>query len=540
MAQTVQSKYLRFLIVYPVVFALIVIGVYIANSLKILHASVMPATLATALLPVAYYLLGFRIVSQRMSRVTAYMIGAVLTMIGPFTALSETGGYGSPFTIALATFTFMTAMLGTWPMVAMLWLHILGMVMSLLGATRSPHMEYAPYVISLYFVAGISGWLIFRRFYVQENPEVNYIRHALRSEQLRSEALIAAITDGMIVVDRKGVIQLYSEHAKALLKSETDLEGKDVVSVLSSKIISFQSKAGKDFQSVLKQTLTDKQPRTIDLMTFQQPETTVDVSTTIMPVANDDGNISAFLIVLHDITQFTTLQRMKDDFISIASHELRTPMTIIAGYADLLRSPKIGTLNDKQLHYVDRTKQATQRLINLVNDMLDITKLESGKRDNNPEDIVLDSFIKQLLVDDQPLFDAKSQSLNYQPGPADATVHVDRLRLSQVIINLLSNAAKYTPENGSVAITYTVDAAQSVTVSVTDSGHGVPKAYQESIFQKFTRLDTDISEGIEGTGLGLAISKNLVESWGGIIKVDSDGEHGSRFYFTIPPQPQKN
>ena len=119
-------------------------------------------------------------------------------------------------------------------------------------------------------------------------------------------------------------------------------------------------------------------------------------------------------------------------------------------------------------------------------------------------------------------------------------MHVDRLRLSQVIINLLSNAAKYTPENGSVAITYTVDAAQSVTVSVTDSGHGVPKAYQESIFQKFTRLDTDISEGIEGTGLGLAISKNLVESWGGIIKVDSDGEHGSRFYFTIPPQPQKN
>lgn len=232
---------------------------------------------------------------------------------------------------------------------------------------------------------------------------------------------------------------------------------------------------------------------------------------------------------LHD------LDKLKDDFVSIASHELRTPMTSIRSYVWMALNRPDMPLTEKLKRYLQRTLISTERLINLVNDMLNVSRIESGRIEITPQVFELPNLVGEVLVE----IDAKAKEKNLQITTADSKipkVFADPNKVHQILLNILGNSLKFTPEKGSISISYLSD-GNYVEVSIQDNGVGVSKNDLPRLFKKFSRLDNSYiaASSTGGTGLGLYICKSLVELMHGKILVESEGENrGTKFVFTLP------
>jgi len=242
--------------------------------------------------------------------------------------------------------------------------------------------------------------------------------------------------------------------------------------------------------------------------------------------------------------QLKELDRMKDDFVSSVSHELRSPMTAIEGYIDLLLADKELMKIGKYTKALRIIKNSTIRLTRFVNDVLDMAKLESGKVVLNYEPANVRDILDELLVFYKPLADEKEIDLLFQPGKktADITVSMDKDKITQVVTNLLSNALKFTPKTGSIKLDC-VDENDFVKFTVTDTGIGIPADQVEKVFSKFEQVQgvKQQMKGAKGTGLGLAIARGFIAMHGGEIGVTSELNKGSCFYFTLPKiPPEKN
>lgn len=392
--------------------------------------------------------------------------------------------------------------------------------------------------IILYLLTGSILYYALLFKYTHENIEANRMRKVLHEEQLQSETLIASLTDGIIIINRHGVIQLCNKIALDMFDMKrAEVVGRDYQSVIKNHFISEEvNTTTTHLIEAIGSVISAKKSIVLDALTLRHNEpNSLTVSCGITPITDNDGGMDAVLLTLHDVSNYIELQDLKDDFISTASHELRTPMTVIAGYSDLLLNPMFGELTDKQRHYVSRTKETTKQLISLVNDMLDITKLESGKLENSPQTIPLSDFSENFIANLNEEFAKKNLSI--KTDLANVDISVDKNRLNLVYSNLLSNAIKFSEENKSIEFKI-VSQPDVVEISVKDNGPGVPKELQKEIFTKFSRTKNTISAEKFGTGLGLAIVSEIIKEWGGIIGVDSDGKNGSRFYFTIPHQTQ--
>jgi signal transduction histidine kinase len=224
--------------------------------------------------------------------------------------------------------------------------------------------------------------------------------------------------------------------------------------------------------------------------------------------------------------------RLKSNFLATMSHELRTPLNAIVGYADLLARQTAGPLSQKQERFVGHVRENTRHLLALINDILDLSKIEAGRLDLNFEHFPLTVAAEELLSTIKPLAAAKEIDLTTDLSTA-LSVHADRVRVKQILFNLLSNAIKFTPTRGSVRLLSTsTDAA--VRISVLDTGSGIPPEEQEAIFEAFHRVPAPTHEVCEGTGLGLSITKLPVEQHGGNVWVESEPGKGSEFHFTLP------
>ena len=271
---------------------------------------------------------------------------------------------------------------------------------------------------------------------------------------------------------------------------------------------------------------------------------------TITPIFNDKNEIYKFVSVKKDITEEKKIQenlvssyeklleldRRKDDFISIASHELRTPMTVIKGYASLLEDEILGQLNGKQKSYSRKIIDHTDHLIELVNDMLDLNKLESGKMDLKLNPCEIQSFLDRIQDDFAVMYKEKNIELKYQTEINKDKVLADENKIMQVFNNLLRNAFKFTNNNGKVEILITELKEENniIEFRVKDNGIGIPEDKIESIFNKFSQVDNHLQRDHEGTGLGLAIVKKIIENHQGTISVESQEGKGSIFIFTLP------
>lgn len=238
----------------------------------------------------------------------------------------------------------------------------------------------------------------------------------------------------------------------------------------------------------------------------------------------------------HANTRLQELDKLKDDFVSIASHELRTPMTAIRSYAWMaLNKPDI-PLSEKMKKWLDRTLTSTERLINLVNDMLNISRIEGGRIEVNPIALAMTKLVDDVLEEVRVKAAEKQLNITAKAEGVIPKVFADPDKVHQILLNLLGNAMKFTPNGGIITVSFFTD-GQMVEVAVKDSGVGLSKESISKLFQKFGRLDSSYTavSTSGGTGLGLYISKSLVELMKGRIWVSSEGlNRGSTFAFSLP------
>jgi len=223
----------------------------------------------------------------------------------------------------------------------------------------------------------------------------------------------------------------------------------------------------------------------------------------------------------------------KSDFLASMSHELRTPLSVIIGFSELMLDGIPGEINDEQKQCLNDILGSGQRLLNLVNDVLDLSRVEARKMELKRTDFDLAEVINTAASAVMPTFAAKKQSLDIEIAEGSLRVHADKHRIWQVLANLLTNSAKFTPAGGKLKIEASkVD--NRCKVSVIDDGIGIEKEDQERIFEPFCQLDNSMTKEKSGVGLGLAVAKQIVEKHGGRIWVESEYGKGSRFIFTIP------
>jgi PAS domain S-box-containing protein len=226
--------------------------------------------------------------------------------------------------------------------------------------------------------------------------------------------------------------------------------------------------------------------------------------------------------------------RLKSEFLASMSHELRTPLHTIIGFSELLGEELEGPLNEKQHRFVNHIHKDSMHLLELINDVLDLSKIEAGRLELRPQVFDIAAAMEEVIGSIRQQAEAKPLKLEKQI-PELPALHADRLRFKQILLNLLSNAVKFTPEGGIIRVEAAL-LAEVVEVSVVDTGIGIPFEEQQSVFDKFYQVGHTTKGVREGTGLGLAITRKLVEEHGGTIRVVSEVGKGSRFTFTIPLQ----
>ena len=230
------------------------------------------------------------------------------------------------------------------------------------------------------------------------------------------------------------------------------------------------------------------------------------------------------------------VNRLKDAFLASMSHELRTPLNSIIGFSDLLAEQGAANFNPKQKRFLGHIQQGSRHLLELINDILDLSKIEAGHLELKYEDFEISPAVAEVVATVRPIATAKN--IDFASGVAgDLFLYADRLRFKQVLYNLLSNAIKFTPAGGQVSIESS-DEQGTLRFCVADTGIGIPAEEQEAIFESFHQVGTTTKGVREGTGLGLAITKRLLEQHGGSIWVESELGKGSRFFFTLPLRPK--
>lgn len=246
-------------------------------------------------------------------------------------------------------------------------------------------------------------------------------------------------------------------------------------------------------------------------------------------VAINDDEV---LIVVRDVTESKQLERLKAEFISIVSHELRTPLTSMQVALSLLDNQLVDPASVDGQNMIHVATEGVDRLVRLVNDILDLERLESGKLRIKPQQCVLSDLVDAAIDQMQDL--ANRSNVFIQKAIAPLSIHADPDRLVQVLTNLLSNAIRFSPPNSAIEILAQPASPALVQVSIQDQGRGIPPHQLERIFERFQQVDASDAREKSGTGLGLSICRNIIRQHGGDIWAESTLGQGSTFYFTLP------
>ena len=249
-----------------------------------------------------------------------------------------------------------------------------------------------------------------------------------------------------------------------------------------------------------------------------------------------DGPLHGHVYVMRDVTTALTFLEMKARFVSIVSHEIRTPLTSLAGSLDLLDAGVVGQLPSRAAELVDVARESTSRLVRLVNDVLDLDRLESQRIDLTLTEQTADALFVEVFRAMQPM--ATKNGVRLVADPSDVHFRADHDRVIQVLLNLVQNALKFSPPSSTVLVS-SRRFDDEIRFSVEDEGRGIPRTAIEQIFEPFTQVDTSDDRRDSGTGLGLTISRGIVHRHGGRIWAENRLPVGSRFVFSLPLRPEE-
>jgi len=348
-----------------------------------------------------------------------------------------------------------------------------------------------------------------------------------RSETGRTQAILQSIGDGVIVFDQNGRAIVANPAVCTLLeRSESDVLGRDINEVMAEAV-------GREDQAIIRSLVEDERLTRAGLkIPWGHKTVAINFAPVNLPFVNQHG----VMVVLRDVTKEAEVDRMKSEFVSTVSHEFRTPMTAIKGYVDLLSMGAVGSVTETQREFLGIVKTNVDRLSEMVNELLDLSRIEAGKVQMHYQAVSLSRVVHEVAVMLQKNFDDRGIWLHLDIPDKLPDVLSDPGRLTQVVINLLSNALKYTYE-GHVDVTARLVGDQ-VRADIADTGIGMTEEDQAKLFTRFYRASTARTREIAGTGLGLSITRSLIEMQGGRIWVKSAVDKGSTFSFTIPVLPK--
>jgi PAS domain S-box-containing protein len=382
------------------------------------------------------------------------------------------------------------------------------------------------------------------------NSSRSSLTASLHDEQAKSEIILNSIDDGVILIDNQRVIHLFNNGAQGITGwQQKDALGLDCASVM--KLVDEKNQPYSDDKDPFKRLFKEKISVHDDsayLVTVSN--NIVAVSISVSPLLDENKNITGAVGVFRDVTNQRQQEKQRAEFISTASHEMRTPVAAIEGYLALAMNEKVAKIDTKAREFLEKAHMSTQHLGELFQDLLTSAKAEDGRLQSNPEIVEMGEFLEQLVESVRFSAEKKNLLVEYIIGASNRQlvdarfperqklvkplyyVFADPNRLREVITNIYDNAIKYT-ETGKITIGLAGD-NNVVQIRVEDTGAGIPAEDQAHLFEKFYRVDSSKTRTVGGTGLGLFISRKILELYNGRIWVESKLNEGSIFYINLP------
>jgi PAS domain S-box-containing protein len=418
---------------------------------------------------------------------------------------------------------------------------------------NNPMIIYGGAIGGLAVLAAISFFLT-RRIrrggsHGKGNANTSKLVSSLRDEKLKSSIILNAIEDGVILVDDQQTIRLFNPGASKI----TGWNSNDAVGLSWQAVFKIVNTKGEPINSIqdpvtrlfsTKETIRDS---AANLLT--KSGKIIALSLVVSPILDEGQHITGAVGVLRDVSEERQEEQQRAEFISTASHEMRTPVAAIEGYLALALNDKVSTIDTRARSFLEKAHASTQHLGKLFQDLLTSAKAEDGRLTNHPDVVEIGSFLEQLAGDLRFAAEKKGLGVEFvfgtsrtidasKNGQADKLVkplyyaYADPDRIREVITNLFDNAVKYT-DTGKISIGLTGN-DQVVQFFIRDTGFGIPPEDIPHMFQKFYRVDNSATRTIGGTGLGLFICRKIVELYGGRIWVESELDKGSTFYINLP------
>lgn len=359
----------------------------------------------------------------------------------------------------------------------------------------------------------------------------------LRDEKETSERLaqdlrkfqlaVENASDQIVITDRDARII----YANQVIESNTGYSREEVIGRNPGEL--WGGQMGKQFYHKMWKVINEKKIWEGELTNKRKNGETYIAALSIAPITDDLGEVRFFVGIERDITLEKEVDRMKTEFISVASHQLRTPLSAIKWFTEMLISEDAGKLTAEQRKFLEQVYASNERMIELVNSLLNVSRIEQGRITIEPTPTDLPKLVEEILIELKPKIDVKRLRVAQSSHSRLPKILVDSKLIRQVYANLLSNSVKYTRDGGEITILISKK-GDEILSQIHDDGYGIPKDQQERVFTKFFRGDNILKVSAEGTGLGLYIVKSVVESSGGKIWFTSEEGKGTTFWFTLP------
>ena len=401
-----------------------------------------------------------------------------------------------------------------------------------------------PFAIVVFFMIALAAWLSGRSMEraIQDlrilNEELDQrvrdrtreLAASLRREHtqaVRNETILQSIADGVLVFDADHNVIMANPAANRL--AERNLQ--------SLSLADFLATIEDQTRSTIQAWLAGHKPAELNHVRFEWHDRTIsaNVAPVILSGNGEEPEVGdSNVMVLRDFTREAQLEKAKNLFLGMVSHELRTPMSAIQGYVDILLASESGKISDAGYEYLQTIKVSVKQLIQLANELIDLSRMETGEIDLYPQWVDLATVVKNAVRIVGQEYETRNLSLDIKIDPDLPQLYVDQNRLNQILLNLLSNAYKYTPQGG-----VTIEVNQSdewININVRDTGLGIKESDQERMFERFFRASDRLVQRISGVGLGLNISQGLTELHGGKLTFESQYGVGTTFTVALPKQ----
>jgi PAS domain S-box-containing protein len=348
----------------------------------------------------------------------------------------------------------------------------------------------------------------------------------------RDEAILAGMGEGLIALDADGKVSLVNVRAAELFGVPRDkLFGRSLEETLAELHNAIDEPLAHDERPEII-AHNDRESISDDYVYRMPDGTKLSINVNATPIFTNN-EVVGVVVIARDVTKAKEVDRMKTEFISLASHQLRTPLSAIRWFDEMLLSGDAGPLTDEQREFAQNINESTERMIQLVGSLLNISRIESGRIIVDPKPTDLKDLVGGIINDLHAKIEEKQQTLTISVHDELPKINLDPRLIGQVYLNLLTNAIKYTPKGGEISV-FVSRNGEEIVSQVTDTGMGIPKAQQSRLFQKFFRADNAVKVETDGTGLGLYLVKAIIESSGGRIWYESVENKGTTFWFSLP------